>query len=133
MRATAHLWDHLDDAQVFIIPCLLPSPPVWNLPGLSPETVKGMKAISPRLDGASIYPAVQNIILACRGLGLGTVLTNMHALFEAEVKENLDIPLDVTTWALLPIGYPVGNFGPLRRNPPHDVAFRDVWGNPWVG
>jgi nitroreductase len=131
VRSAMYLWDHLHEAPVLIVACLLPSPPPWENAALAPETVKGMQALSPRMDGAGIYPAVQNMILACRALGLGTVLTNLHAIFEDEVKAVLGIPPEVTTWALLPIGYPAGNFGPVRRQPPREVVFRDRWGNGW--
>ena len=84
-----------------------------------------------RLSGSSIYPAVQNIILACRAFGLGTVLTTIHAFFEDEVKTILGLPADVQTYALLPIGYPIDKFGSLRRRPVNEVAVLDRWGNPW--
>ena len=65
----------------------------------------------------SIYPCVQNILLACRALGLGATLTTMHQLFEDELHEHFGIPDDYGIVALIPIGYPEGNFGPLRRQP----------------
>lgn len=68
-----------------------------------------------RRAGASIYPMVQNIILACRALGLGTLITTNHMLYEDEVKAVLELPDDVQTYALMPIGYPRGNFGPLTH------------------
>jgi nitroreductase len=86
-----------------------------------------------RIRGASIYPAVQNILLACRGLGLGTVLTTNHIRCEAEVKALLGIPEDVDTYALMPIGWPLGKYGPLTRKPLPEVAFADRWGAGWPG
>ena len=68
------------------------------------------------LDG-SIYPAVQNVLLACRALGLGASLTTITTLFEAEMHDILGLPDFVTTYALTPIGYPQGRFGPVRRRP----------------
>ena len=84
-----------------------------------------------RFAGASIYPAIQNIILACRAFGLGTVLTTLHAILEDEFKAVLEIPKDVQTWALMPIGYPVDKFGPVKRKPINEIAFQDRWGSPW--
>jgi Nitroreductase family len=81
--------------------------------------------------GASIYPAVQNIILACRGLGLGTVLTTNHVLLEAEVKSTLDLPEDVRTFGLMLVGYTNDKFGAVKRRPVSEVAFRDRFGTPW--
>src|SRR6185437_2582670 len=84
-----------------------------------------------RIRGASIYPAVQNIILACRALGLGTVITTNHLRCESEVKSVLGLPDDVETFALMPIGYPVGEFGPLTRRPVNEVAHADHWSKSW--
>jgi nitroreductase len=56
--------------------------------------------------GASIYPAVQNLLLAARALGLGTVLTTLHTQYEREIKALLHIPDAVETAALIPVGYP---------------------------
>ncbi|HZY60064.1 MAG TPA: nitroreductase family protein, partial [Candidatus Binataceae bacterium] len=83
--------------------------------------------------GASIYPAVQNMILACRGLGLGTVLTFLHTLKEDEIKQVLGLPREISTYAMLPVGYPVGKFGPVRRKPVNEVACLDRYGTPWPG
>jgi nitroreductase len=85
-----------------------------------------------RIRGASIYPAVQNIILACRAFGLGTLITTNHIRCEDEVKALLCLPSDVSTYALMPIGYPQGKFGPLARRPVGEVAYADRWGGaPW--
>ncbi|MEE9278031.1 MAG: nitroreductase family protein, partial [Dehalococcoidia bacterium] len=58
---------------------------------------------------ASIYPAVQNMLLAARALGVGSVLTTLHIRRESDVKALLGIPDDVETCALIPMGYPRGN------------------------
>ena len=84
-----------------------------------------------RIRGASIYPAVQNIILACRALGLGTILTTNHIRCEDEVKALLEVPGDVQTCALMPIGYPRGKFGPVARRPVAEVAYIDRWAQAW--
>ncbi len=80
--------------------------------------------------GSSIYPAVQNIMLAARALGLGTVLTTMHTRHEQEVKVLLGIPDNVDTAALIPLGYPAEGrrFGGSRRRPLHEVVFHEKWG-----
>src|SRR4029453_12388138 len=83
-----------------------------------------------RISGSSIYPAIQNVILACRGLGLGTVITTNHILYEDEVKAVLGIPDTVATFALMPIGYPTRKYGPLTRKPVAEVTFADRWGIP---
>lgn len=80
--------------------------------------------------GGSIFPSVQNILLAAQALGLGSVLTSLHRRYEAEIKELLGIPDNVETVALLPIGYPAAGsrYGPTTRQPVSEVAYRDRWG-----
>ena len=75
--------------------------------------------------------AVQNMILACRSLGLGTTLTTRHTGYEKECDEAMGIPKGYKSYAILPIGYPMGNFGPLGRGPLSDVAYLDNWGTPF--
>src|SRR6202051_2856163 len=81
--------------------------------------------------GSSIYPAVQNMLLAARALGLGATLTTLYLSFEKEVETALGLPADVHSYALLPIGYPMGHFGPVRRIPLGDVVYEDRWGQPY--
>ena len=80
--------------------------------------------------GASIYPAVQNLMLAARALGLGTVLTTLHTQYESEIKALLNIPETVETAALIPVGYPAegARLGRARRRPLSEVVFHDRWG-----
>ena len=83
--------------------------------------------------GGSIFPSVQNILLAARALGLGSCLTSLHKRYEDEIKELLNIPDNVETVALLPIGFPADNarYGPTRRAPVEEVTFRERWGAAW--
>lgn len=132
LGAGAHLYAHMGEAPVLLLACLQPRdlPPPGRFPpevGLAEEM-----AYLDRIRGASIYPAVQNLILACRALGLGTVITTNHLRCEAEVKALLGIPKDVDTFALLPIGWPVGRPGPLSRKPLAEVVHADGWGRPWA-
>ena len=81
------------------------------------------------LTGSSIYPAVQNLLLAARALGLGTALTTVHSMFEDEIKTMLGIPANVQTAALIPMGYPSAEerFGGSRRRPVAEVTHLDRW------
>jgi nitroreductase len=81
-------------------------------------------------DGASIYPACQNILLAARALGYGGVLTGWHRLVEDELRDLLDIPDDVRLAGTIPLGRPVGNHGPVRRRPVAELVFDDGWDQP---
>ena len=82
--------------------------------------------------GSFIYPAIQNMLLAARGLGLGSVLATRPRMVQAEVKGVLGIPENVELAAILPIGYPAEGvrYGPTRRTPVKEVTFHDRWGNP---
>jgi nitroreductase len=130
-----HLWAHLGDAPVLLVPCQHRPvvPPREALPPDIAAHYENELAYVDRIRGASIYPAVQNIILACRGLGLGTVITTNHIRCEDELKAVLGIPDDVATFALMPIGWPLDKFGPLSRRPLAEIAHADRWGAAWPG
>jgi nitroreductase len=76
---------------------------------------------------ASIYPAVQNLLLAAHGLGLGAVLTTLHMPYEAEIKGVLGIPAHVHIAALVPVGHPRRRHGPPRRIPAAERTHRERW------
>ena len=104
-----YLGDHMGDAPVIIIPCST------GQPGLAES---------------SVFGAVQNLCLAARALGLGTTLTTVHRLNEGEVRDVLGIPEDVITWAMIPVGYPLGRWGEGSRRPVSEVAYWDTWEHP---
>ncbi|MFM8794298.1 MAG: nitroreductase family protein [Acidimicrobiales bacterium] len=81
-------------------------------------------------EGASVYPAVQNLLLAARALGYGGVLTGFHALVDRELKELLGIPDEVFIAASVTLGRPKGAHGPVRRAPMGDLVHGDSWGTP---
>lgn len=111
LRSATHLVEHMDDAPVLLLACI-------EHGGSTNLTT-----------GSSIYPAVQNILLAARGLGLASALTTFHKQYEDEVKALLGIPDNVETAALLPIGYPAegARYGPTRRKPMDEVTHWDGW------
>lgn len=76
----------------------------------------------------SIYPAIQNLMLAARAKGLGSTMTTLHKAREQDIKDILDIPDDVATIALIPLGYPQGRWARPRRKPQQEVTFWNVWG-----
>jgi nitroreductase len=78
-------------------------------------------------EAASVYPGVQNLLLAARALGLGASLTTWHLLLEPAFKERLDIPSHIRTFAVVPVGWPMGKFGPLARRPVDEVVHWDAW------
>lgn len=109
LKSTAHLAAHISEAPAVVVAC-------------------GMKGrhSSP---GGSIFPAVQNLLLAARALGLGASIFQL-ALSPA-VVEALGVPDDYQPYCVVPVGYPEGRPGPVRRKPVRDVAFRDRWGERW--
>ena len=112
LASARHLGEHLGEAPVLILACIALDS------GVQPTLTTG----------ASIYPAVQNIMLAARALGIGSCITTIHRFRDAQVKELLGIPADVETAALIPLGYPLGKFGRPPRRPLREVAFADRWG-----
>ena len=80
------------------------------------------------IEGASVYPACQNILLAARALGYGGVLTGFHGLAEPALRELLGIPEGVFVAATISIGRPEGGHGPVRRRPMGELVYADGWG-----
>jgi nitroreductase len=132
MSSVTYLFDHMHEAPVLLLACLKSAPSGAGAGALSLEVQSAM-AKAARTQGASIYPAVQNIILACRAFNLTTVLTTIHAFFEEEVKAIIKLPPEVSTFALMPIGYPRDKIGPVRRRPVNEIACLDTYGKPWPG
>jgi nitroreductase len=107
LRSAYHLADHLGAAPALVIPCAR----------------SGAGGIE-----SSVFPAVQNLMLAARALGLGTTLTTIHRGDEASVRRILGIPDDVQTFAIIPVGYPLGRWGVAPRRPSREVTYWDHWG-----
>lgn len=76
---------------------------------------------------SSIWPGVQNLLLAARTLGLGATPTTYGLAFRAELEAVLDLPAHVRAQAVIPIGWPLGNFGPVTRLPLDEVMMPDRW------
>jgi nitroreductase len=128
-RSVVHLFNHMGEAPVLIVPCLKQS--MWTNAASLPADIKARMASAARIAGSSIYPAVQNIILASRAFGLGTTLTTIHAFYEDEVRQILNLPADVQSYALMPVGYPQGKHRPVSRKPVKEVACLDTYGKSW--
>ena len=114
--AVEYLTEHFHEAPVWIVACI-------DHGGDQPT----------HYAGASIYPAVQNMLLATRALGLGATLTTRHLYYKKETEAALGLPPGVHSYAILPIGYPMGNFGPVRRGALEDFVYLDHWGAPYEG
>lgn len=111
----AVLWqaENLQDVPALIIACML-------FPSEVDE--KG------RLQGAgSIWPGVQNVLLAARALGLGATPTTLGLRDRKSVKEVLGMPANMEAYCLIPVGWPTGKFGPVKRLPMDEVMRFDRW------
>ena len=79
------------------------------------------------MEGASVYPAVQNLLLAARALGYGGVITGFHHMVETELKNLLGIPEEVFVSCTVTLGKPKGKHGPVRRRPMNELVYGDTW------
>ena len=118
--AGEYLAEHLGEVPVVAVFCFNPELLHITDAGLDRPSVVG---------GASLYPAVQNFLLACRAEGLGATITTLFCQVEADVLKLLDIPKPWATYAAVPVGWPVGGgHGPLRRAPVNQMVFADSFG-----
>lgn len=120
LRALLYQTEHMHESPVLLLVC---GQRDW--PFRVPEAER--VGLAPPNYGA-IYPCVQNILLACRAVGLGAALTTMHQVFEQELAERLAIPEDYGVVVTIPIGYPLGRFGPVSRRPASEVTYFEHWG-----
>jgi nitroreductase len=110
LNAGTYLADHLHEVPVLILACTIGEPG----------------------SGGSIYPAIQNLLLAARALGLGTSLTTVLRDNQAGVRGLLEIPDNSSYVALIPMGWPLGKFGMGPRKPLDQVCYLNTWGNSLV-
>ena len=109
----AVLWqtDHLHEAPVIVVACC-----VMDAPDQDPGRF-----------ASSIWPGVQNLLLTARALGLGATPTTYALAFRDELEAVLGLPDRVRAQAVIPIGFPIGRFGPVRRLPVEAVMMEDRW------
>jgi len=112
----AVLWqsEHMHEAPAIIVACA-----VLDHPGEDPNRY-----------ASSIWPGIQNLLLAARATGLGAVPTTYALRFRDELHEVLGLPDGVAAQAIIPIGFPIGNFGPVTRRPVNEVTTFDRWDGP---
>ena len=103
--------DHIEQVPVIVFACLV-----------------RYRDASPT-EGASIYPACQNLLIAARTFGYGGALTMWHQGVEEQLRELLAIPDNVAISACITLGRPQGSHGPVRRRPIAELVFENQWGN----
>jgi nitroreductase len=123
VKSAVHLSEHLHEAPVLIVPCL-----VFEQGRIQSDGP--MQDLARKSLYSSIYPAVQNLLLACRAVGLGACLTTLHLMYEEPIAKLLGLPDNAETMALIPIGWPNAKFGPVKRVPVTEVASRNRFGSP---
>jgi nitroreductase len=111
MRAAIHLADHLHEVPVLLFVA------GWTRRG------------APQLQ--ALFPAIQNVLLACRAVGLGASLTTVHLAYAREIDAWLGLPENAPTCALLPIGWPLGTYGRPVRRPVDECLFAETYGTPF--
>ena len=122
VAAGDRLAERMGDCPVVAVVCFNPKFMAVTDAGLGRVSVVG---------GGSVYPAVQNLMLACQAEGVGCVLTTLLCMDEPAVRELLRIDPDWFTAAAIPMGYPVGGgYGPIARRPVERLFYRDFWGAP---
>jgi nitroreductase len=120
IAAGDYLAEHFGDCPVIAVVCFNPDRMAITDARLERPSVVG---------GGSVYPAVQNLLLACRAEGVGCVLTTLLCQDEPAVKTLLEMPDDWYTAAAVPMGYPVGGgYGPTDRRSVDALFFEDAWG-----
>lgn len=136
LEAVRYQAEHFDETPAVIAACYA-RPPVPRDPRPVADLIRAVgpgslrRMASPRVavpaGASSSYPAVQNLLLAARALGLAANISIWHLFAEKEFKRVLGVPRQVTIYALVPVGWPSGRFGPVRRRPVADVVHWDRW------
>ena len=121
-RNADHMAEHLGEAPVLLVTCAVLSDLTTPDAALDRVGIVG---------GASIYPAVQNLLLSAREIGLGAALTTLLCAFEPQVKELLAIPQGVATAGMIVLGWPERPLATrLTRRPLEDAVFAERYGEP---
>jgi nitroreductase len=127
-RAVQWQVDHFSEIPVLVVACLRLGAREGRIPYLPMP--------QPAASGffGSIYPSVQNLLLAARAMGLGASLITLPLWSAISARRTLNLPLSVTPCCIVPLGWPRGRYGPTTRKPVHEVTHLDGYGNrAWLG
>jgi nitroreductase len=120
VRASRHLAEHLAEVPVLIAVCM---------PAISMSLQDEAGELDVGTPYASVYPAVQNLLLAARDRGLGTTLTTVYRVHQDDLRAVLGVPARYEIVALVPMGHPKGAFSTPRRRRVESVTRWDHWEN----
>lgn len=125
LRAVEWQVEHFAEIPVMVVACLrgsgtgqLPKLPHQMLPPVAVSSYYG-----------SIYPSVQNLLLAARSMGLGASLITLPLWSTASARRILGLPRDVTPCCVVAMGWPRGRYAPTTRRPVGEVVHLDRFGN----
>ena len=115
-RATEWGVEHFEDVPVYVVACF-----------------RGNRFAFPPVVAAStygsIFPAVQNLLLAARAVGLGANINTMPLWSNFAARRSLGLPFGLTPCVMIPLGWPIGRYGPTTRRPVGEVTSLDQYGN----
>jgi len=114
LEAVVWQMDHMHEIPALIIAC-------FNYP----EKVAGLDVYR---QAGSVWPGIQNLLLTARSLGLGAAPTTLALRDQGAVREALNLPETFAALCLIPVGYPMGKFGPVSRRPVEEIMRFDQWG-----
>ena len=120
VAASRHLAEHMGEAPVIVL---------FLMPSISMTLTDEGGDLDVGTPYASLYPAVQNFMLAARSLGLGSALTTVHRIYQDEVRAVCEIPDRLEIPALVPVGHPTGKFGVAPRKPLEKLVHWNTFGN----
>jgi nitroreductase len=118
--SSQHLADHFGESPAMV---------AFLMPNISMTMSDERGELDTGTPFASVFPAVQNFMLAARGLGIGTTLTSVYRIYQDDVRKLLEIPENFEIVAIVPMGRPKGNFGVAPRRPAESVTHWDRFGN----
>ena len=113
LEAVVWQMDHMHEIPALIVAC-------FNYP----EKVEGIDAYR---QAGSVWPGIQNLLLTARSLGLGAAPTTLALRDQDAVREVLNLPETFAALCLIPVGYPMGKFGPVSRRPVEEIMRFDQW------
>ena len=113
LEAVVWQMDHMHEVPALIVACLE-----------YPEKVEGLEVYR---QGGSVWPGIQNLLLTARSLGLGAAPTTLALRDQDAVRSALDLPDTFAALCLIPVGYPLGKFGPVTRRPVEEIMRFDRW------
>jgi nitroreductase len=120
LRAVQWQVDNFENIPVLVVPCLrgMKAPTLLPIPDFAPSSFYG-----------SIYPSVQNLLLAARAMGLGASLITLPLWSTTIARRILGLPMSVTPACIVPLGWPQGRYGPTTRRDVNEVVHYERFGN----